>query len=429
MPKRLIDDSLLDSPSLEVVSPRAQDAFPRFILLCDDFGCFEVNVAKLKGMGWSKRPDVSEENLAGWIDEYATRRAPGEPPLAMLWTERARRWCFLTGWFGPHGQRRRTEYDPATVAGQKGSKRRTPAPPADLLAAVMSGEVRLQDGLPPGSPREDDVSRGGPAEFPPGNAAGGESGKLNDSVPGREMRGNAAAPRISREFPAHAVPDAVPDAVPVPAAAAAAREARAAAAAENLPAGTEGGTIPTQAQYLADRYPRLAELVERLDAEGLGLALPKAKPGQSAQAVKGALDQLVAKHGVEALVRHVRHEQARRASAGATPIGSLTVFSTLWAAPGFQPPSARAATPVSSGCPEWDQVLDGMRQRFAAEGRGDPAGTVLRLFGRLTPERSNDSIRLTWTGERNGLAEEYLPDLDRLARNVAGLGIQLAEGT
>ena len=55
MPKRLIDDSLLDSRSLEVLTPGAQDAFPRFILLADDFGCFEVNVTKLRANGWSRR--------------------------------------------------------------------------------------------------------------------------------------------------------------------------------------------------------------------------------------------------------------------------------------------------------------------------------------------------------------------------------------
>ena len=42
MPKRMLDDSFLTSTSVARCSPRAQDAFPRFILLADDFGCFEV---------------------------------------------------------------------------------------------------------------------------------------------------------------------------------------------------------------------------------------------------------------------------------------------------------------------------------------------------------------------------------------------------
>lgn len=208
----MVDDSLLNSPSMAVLSPRAQDAFVRFILLADDFGCFEVSPRQLAAKGWPDREkDVTETDVEAWLAEYATRRAPGEAPVAMLWTDRARRWCFLTGWFGKHGQRRRAEYDPKTTAGEKGSKRRTPPPPGDLLAAVMAGEVRLSDGLPPGAPTEDELSRANPG----GNAREAENGKPNNSVPARETHdsrpGSADFPRI----PAAAVPVAVPAAAAV----------------------------------------------------------------------------------------------------------------------------------------------------------------------------------------------------------------------
>ena len=215
MPKRMIDDSLLDSRSLEVLSPVAQDQFPRFILLADDFGCFEINPTILRARGWSRRPEVTDSAVEGWLIEYAERQATdpdtGEklPPVLMAWTHVGRRYGFLTGWFGPHGQKRRAEYDPQAPAGtpgRHGSKRRTPAPPADLLAAVMAGNVRAVDGKPPGTDRE-----------PTGNE---ETGNPNNSTPAREPTGNL--PGSDRDaagkcqVPAPAVPGAV--AVPVPAA-------------------------------------------------------------------------------------------------------------------------------------------------------------------------------------------------------------------
>ena len=191
MPKRLIDDSLFTSPSLAKCSPRAQDAFPRFILLADDFGCFEASPRVLIGKGWPYRKDVKERDVWAWLEEYV---AAG---MACLWTEKERRWCYLTGWDGEHGQRKRVEYDPATVAGQKGSKRRTPKPPPDLVAAVVAGERRVHDGRPPGCDREDEPEID------------------SDSAPGRESRGNSAGPLGSRREPAHVVPVPVADAEPI----------------------------------------------------------------------------------------------------------------------------------------------------------------------------------------------------------------------
>jgi hypothetical protein len=192
MPKRLIDSSYLNSPSLDRCSARAQDAFPRFILLADDFGCFEADTRRLLALGWSsKRRDVTEADVWAWLEEYV---AAG---MACLWTEKERRWCYLTGWNGAHGQRKRVEYDPATVAGQKGSKRYTPHPPADLVAAVLAGERRAVDGKPPGTNREDAPE------------------SANNSTPARETCGSreipAAGPEDSRQLPAYAV--AVPVAV------------------------------------------------------------------------------------------------------------------------------------------------------------------------------------------------------------------------
>lgn len=199
MPKRLIDDSLLSSPSLAKCSPRAQDAFPRFILLADDFGCFEVEPRALVGRGWPKRTDVSEDDVRAFLDEYV---AAG---MACLYTAQERRCCYLTGWNGPHGQKKRAEYDPnapAGTPGRHGSKRRLPAPPPDLVAAVVAGARRDADGKPPGTDREDTP------ETP------------SDSGPAREMAGSRSipgpvppVPAAVPEFPGPVVPDPDPDPV------------------------------------------------------------------------------------------------------------------------------------------------------------------------------------------------------------------------
>lgn len=210
MPKRILDDSLLSSPSLARCSPRAQDAFPRFILLMDDFGCADANPKTLNGRGWALRDDVTERDVAGWLEEYV---AAG---MAVLWTVNERRYVHLTGWFGPHGQRKRSEYDPNApegTPGRHGSKRKTPAPPADLVDAVVAGFRRDHDGKPPGVDREDEIPAREttvPAANPPGNS---RETKSNEITPAREIEFPAEVPPVPAiSAPAVAVAVAVPDA-------------------------------------------------------------------------------------------------------------------------------------------------------------------------------------------------------------------------
>lgn len=205
MPKRILDSSMLSSPSLAKCSPRAQDAWPRFLLLMDDFGCEDANPRRLLGAGWPLRDDVTERDVWSWLEEYV---AAG---MACLWTEKERRWVVLTGWFGAHGQRRRVEYDGSTVAGQRGSKRKTPPPPGELVAAILAGVRRDHDGRPPGVDRETQLPAREsefPAADPPREAT---SENVNDSVPAREIQ----VPARENTFPAAAPAPAVAVAVAV----------------------------------------------------------------------------------------------------------------------------------------------------------------------------------------------------------------------
>ena len=137
MPSRVLHDSILSSPSLATCSPRAQDSFPRFLLLADDFGCFEAAPRVLLGRGWPYRTDVTELDVRAWLIEYATAG------MVQLWEHGGRWWAHLKGWFT--FQRERGEYSPKNP---HGSKRKTPVPPpsenggADSLAAFSSCNSR-----------------------------------------------------------------------------------------------------------------------------------------------------------------------------------------------------------------------------------------------------------------------------------------------
>jgi len=271
MPKRMLDSSFLDSPSMEALSPAAQDAFPRFILLADDFGCFEVNTDRLRVNGWSKRREVTEEMVAGWLFEYGTRRAPGCPPVAIFWGVLGRRYCYLTGWNGGKGQRARTEYDAATKEGRKGSKRRTPAPPPEMLASVLRGDL-MSNGFPPGM-----------EDFPPGFAAGTQTEIINDSTPARENTVPAASPPVSRGLPAPVVPDVDVDVI----------------AGAGTAAPSPHGGLPFKRERRSTDYPLSAALISTLAAQGIEVGHPD-KKGDSA-----AVEANLARDGVDVIARRV----------------------------------------------------------------------------------------------------------------------------
>lgn len=148
MPKRLLDSSLFTSPSLARLSPRAQDAFPRFILCADDFGCFDANPRALVGLAWPLRTDVTEADVEGWLGELV---AAG---MAQLWEEGGRRYCCLLGWTGPHGQRQREEYDrKKSPHGASARPRGLPVPrlPAPLPRIPRAGTRRETTSQRPGN--------------------------------------------------------------------------------------------------------------------------------------------------------------------------------------------------------------------------------------------------------------------------------------
>lgn len=137
---------------------------------------------------------------------------------------------------------------------------------------------------------------------------------------------------------------------------------------------------PTLGEHLSERYPRLGALVEALDAAGLGRSLPRNAT------TRGALDQLAARHGVEALVADVT-----RAPEGQ----SLAWYATRWAAWDFRPPSL----PPNAVETTWPREM-----QAALSPALYPDGKAKALAVRV--ERVNGTLLLTGDGEWTGWAAQ-----------------------
>lgn len=169
MPTRILHDSFLTSPSLRACSVRAQDAFPRFLLCADDFGCFEAAPRVIMGRAWPYRDDVTEGDVRDWLVEYAAQG------MILLWDVTGRWWAHFRNW--DRYQRLRTEYHPQ--ANPKGSKRKTPPPPptgsaVDAFVAALGifppGKLQPEDRVDVAEIGSDSEQPNFPGNFPPGKS-------------------------------------------------------------------------------------------------------------------------------------------------------------------------------------------------------------------------------------------------------------------
>ena len=92
MPTRLLHESFCVSDSIATCSPKAQDAFPRFLLLADNFGVFKVILEALRGRGWPRRPEVRLRDIAGWLIEYV------DADMVQLYTCKGQLYAYFLGW-------------------------------------------------------------------------------------------------------------------------------------------------------------------------------------------------------------------------------------------------------------------------------------------------------------------------------------------
>lgn len=131
MSNRVIKDSIWTSPTLARLSESAQDHFPRWLLMTDDWGCFNADPAVIKGLCYPLREKVTVAIVDALEKEYY------ESGLLFVWFDRERRWGYFVSWDSHHDFCNKTNADD----GGKNHKhrRKTPTPPEDALTHYLEG--------------------------------------------------------------------------------------------------------------------------------------------------------------------------------------------------------------------------------------------------------------------------------------------------
>lgn len=132
MPNRVIKDSICTSPSLAIMSEAAQLHWPRWLLLPDDWGCFNADTDVIKGFLYPKFKVITTKKIDNLKEEYY------EAGKIFLWFENEREWGYFTSWNGH-------QFCNATQQGDDGKqvrhKRKTPEPPKKHLELFISVKI------------------------------------------------------------------------------------------------------------------------------------------------------------------------------------------------------------------------------------------------------------------------------------------------
>lgn len=134
MSNRVIKDSIWTSPSLAQLPLIADLSWPRWLLLSDDWGCFEADAEVIKGKAYPKRKEVKPSDIEKLKTIY------NESGNLFLWKEGGREWGYFTN-FDTHN-----EYCNSSGVNDVGKytkhRRKTPEPPKDLLNEYL---IKLSD--------------------------------------------------------------------------------------------------------------------------------------------------------------------------------------------------------------------------------------------------------------------------------------------
>ena len=127
MPNRVIKDSIWSSKSLAKLKPYYQDQWTRWLLMADDWGCFNADREVIKGLVYPKRGETKAK-------VQAIRQVYHGAGMLFLWEQNGREWGFFTSWDN-------YQFCNKLSVGETGEytkhRRKTPAPPEDLLTLYL----------------------------------------------------------------------------------------------------------------------------------------------------------------------------------------------------------------------------------------------------------------------------------------------------
>jgi hypothetical protein len=135
MPNRVIKDSIWTSPTLAGLSEKAQLHWPRWLLMADDWGCFNADPDIIKGLVYPKMKTITLKIIDALAKEYE------DAGLLFIWSDE-RIWGFFIT-FHNHHFCNSTHVD---VDGkQLRHKRKTPEPPKEALNEYLQAHKKVLD--------------------------------------------------------------------------------------------------------------------------------------------------------------------------------------------------------------------------------------------------------------------------------------------
>ena len=138
MPNRVIKDSIWSSPTLAKLPLDAQLHWPRWLLMADDWGCFNADPDVIRGLVYPKVPSMTIKKIFDLCQTYV------KAGLLFLWEESERLWGYFTSWNG-HQFCNVTHLD--EDGKQLRHKRKTSEPPENELKAYLEQHKQISQSV------------------------------------------------------------------------------------------------------------------------------------------------------------------------------------------------------------------------------------------------------------------------------------------
>lgn len=131
MANRVIKDSIWSSPTLSKLPVVPQLHWPRWLLMADDWGCFNADPDIVQGLVYPKMKIMTLKKIQNLIEEYY------QAGLLFLWKDESRTWGYFVSWDTHHNYCNKTNVD--NEGKHQKHRRKTPEPPKDEVLEYIKG--------------------------------------------------------------------------------------------------------------------------------------------------------------------------------------------------------------------------------------------------------------------------------------------------